>query len=41
MPCDGAWPADRVDVFRRWLAQGAPGSAEAGVHENAKKEDVK
>jgi hypothetical protein len=25
MPCDGAWPADRVDVFRRWLAQGNPG----------------
>jgi hypothetical protein len=24
MPCDGAWPADRVDVLRRWLAQGAP-----------------
>lgn len=24
MPCDGAWPADRVDVFRRWLAQGTP-----------------
>lgn len=23
MPCDGRWPADRVDVFRRWLAQGA------------------
>jgi hypothetical protein len=22
MPCDGAWPAERVDVFRRWLAQG-------------------
>ncbi len=22
MPCDGAWPADRVDLFRRWLAQG-------------------
>jgi hypothetical protein len=22
MPCDGPWPADRVDVFRRWLAQG-------------------
>jgi hypothetical protein len=22
MPCDEAWPADRVDVFRRWLAQG-------------------
>jgi len=25
MPCDGAWSADRVDVFRRWLAQGNPG----------------
>jgi hypothetical protein len=25
MPCDGAWPADRVEVFRRWLAQGTPG----------------
>jgi hypothetical protein len=25
MPCDGAWPPDRVDVFRRWLAQGNPG----------------
>jgi hypothetical protein len=24
MPCDGAWPADRVDVFRRWLADGTP-----------------
>ena len=24
MPCDGAWPAARVDVFRRWLAQGTP-----------------
>jgi hypothetical protein len=24
MPCDDAWPDDRVDVFRRWLAQGAP-----------------
>jgi hypothetical protein len=22
MPCDGAWPADRVDLFRQWLAQG-------------------
>jgi hypothetical protein len=22
MPCDGAWPADQVDVFRRWVAQG-------------------
>jgi hypothetical protein len=24
MPCDGAWPANRVEVFRRWLAQGTP-----------------
>jgi hypothetical protein len=24
MPCDGAWPPDRVDVFRSWLAQGTP-----------------
>jgi hypothetical protein len=24
MPCDGAWPADRVDVFRRWLASRRP-----------------
>jgi hypothetical protein len=24
MPCDGAWPEDRVDVVRRWLAQGTP-----------------
>lgn len=24
MPCDGAWPADRVDLFRSWVAQGTP-----------------
>jgi hypothetical protein len=24
MPCDGAWPADRVDLFRQWVAQGTP-----------------
>ncbi len=24
MPCDGAWPADRVELFRRWVAEGAP-----------------
>jgi hypothetical protein len=24
MPCDGAWPADRVDVFRRWVDAGMP-----------------
>jgi len=22
MPCDGAWPAERVDVFRRWVDGG-------------------
>lgn len=22
MPCDGAWPADRVALFERWCAQG-------------------
>jgi hypothetical protein len=24
MPCDGAWAADRVALFDRWLADGAP-----------------
>jgi truncated hemoglobin YjbI len=24
MPCDGAWPADRVEVFRRWVESGTP-----------------
>ena len=24
MPCDGAWPQSRVDVFRRWVADGTP-----------------
>lgn len=23
MPCDGAWPTERVDLFRRWLDDGA------------------
>jgi hypothetical protein len=23
MPRDGAWPSERVDVFRRWLDEGA------------------
>jgi hypothetical protein len=40
VPYDGAWPADRVDVFR-WLAHESPASVEAGVHEKAKKEDVR
>lgn len=22
MPCDGAWPADRVELFRRWTQTG-------------------
>jgi hypothetical protein len=22
MPCDGAWPPERVDVFRRWVETG-------------------
>lgn len=25
MPCDGAWPKDRVEVFRRWVESGTPG----------------
>ena len=24
MPCDGAWPTDQVEIFRRWVAQGKP-----------------
>jgi hypothetical protein len=24
MPCDGAWPDEQVDLFRRWLDDGAP-----------------
>lgn len=22
MPCDGAWPAERVDLFERWIQAG-------------------
>jgi hypothetical protein len=22
MPCDGPWPADRVDLFERWVREG-------------------
>lgn len=22
MPCDGAWPAEQVDVFKRWVGDG-------------------
>jgi hypothetical protein len=24
MPCDGAWPADRVELFDRWVDAGTP-----------------
>ena len=24
MPCDGAWPDERVELFRAWIAEGAP-----------------
>jgi hypothetical protein len=35
VPCDGAWPAERVDVFRRWLAPKNPGIATAAVKPRA------
>jgi hypothetical protein len=22
MPCDGSWPPERIDVFRRWTESG-------------------
>lgn len=24
MPCDGAWPPERVELFERWVEQGEP-----------------
>ena len=24
MPCDGAWPQEHVETFRRWVAAGSP-----------------
>ena len=24
MPCDGAWPSERVELFERWVEQGKP-----------------
>jgi len=24
MPCDGAWPTERIDVFRQWIDAGKP-----------------
>ena len=29
MPCDGAWPAERVAVFARWVQAGKPASVTA------------
>jgi hypothetical protein len=25
MPCDGAWPEQQIELFRRWAEAGAPG----------------
>lgn len=25
MPCDGAWSADRIDIFERWVTSGMNG----------------
>ena len=24
MPCDGAWPDERIDLFQRWWESGTP-----------------
>jgi hypothetical protein len=24
MPCDGAWPSEKVEVFSRWMEAGTP-----------------
>jgi hypothetical protein len=24
MPCDGAWPANKISVFREWIDAGCP-----------------
>ena len=34
MPCDGAWPAERVAVFRRWVEEGKPASAARSPRSN-------
>jgi hypothetical protein len=31
MPCDGAWPPERVAVFRRWVDAGKPASVAGAV----------
>ena len=35
MPCDGAWPADRVELFRRWMDTGMRETASDSVPEAA------
>jgi truncated hemoglobin YjbI/CDGSH-type Zn-finger protein len=38
MPCDGAWPAEKIEVFERWVNAGMPESADGpgpGVVERA------
>jgi hypothetical protein len=32
MPCDGAWPPERIAVFRRWLASGKAARVESAVN---------
>jgi hypothetical protein len=27
MPCDGAWPPERVELFRRWMDTGMRGNS--------------
>jgi hypothetical protein len=24
MPCDGAWPQEKLDLFQRWMTSGMP-----------------
>jgi hypothetical protein len=24
MPCDEEWPAEKIDIFRRWIDEGKP-----------------
>ena len=31
MPCDGAWPPERVAIFRRWVKEGKPATARSGA----------
>jgi Ferritin-like len=30
MPCDGAWPADRIAIFHRWIEAGRPSGSTSG-----------